>query len=239
MSFRGETRQLRPLDVPRLRSADRRRPRAVGISEEAGVAAAQGREGHARAARCATARCRSRWQRWATSIARCRTTRSAPRWKRPTTCSRSSRTWTARRASARSCVTAAATSSSTVRGDGPAALELFHHALAPVADLPVLEVLSAMHIVSRPHAQPRDRRARLPRARPEQVMKLEGQDRHRHRRGERHRQGHRHALRAAKAPRSRSPTSTRLRRTADGRGDPRREGRWRWAWRWTSATRRP
>ena len=31
---------------------------------------------------------------------------------------------------------------------GPAALELFHHALAPVAALPVLEVLSASHIVS-------------------------------------------------------------------------------------------
>ena len=32
--------------------------------------------------------------------------------------------------------------------EGPAALELFHHALAPVADLPVLEVLSGVHIVS-------------------------------------------------------------------------------------------
>ena len=31
---------------------------------------------------------------------------------------------------------------------GPAALELFHHALAPVAALPVLEVHSASHIVS-------------------------------------------------------------------------------------------
>jgi acetoacetate decarboxylase len=29
---------------------------------------------------------------------------------------------------------------------GPAALELFHHALAPVADLPVREVVSAVHI---------------------------------------------------------------------------------------------
>jgi acetoacetate decarboxylase len=32
--------------------------------------------------------------------------------------------------------------------EGPAALELFHHALAPVASLPVLEVLSGIHIVS-------------------------------------------------------------------------------------------
>jgi acetoacetate decarboxylase len=31
--------------------------------------------------------------------------------------------------------------------EGPAALELFHHALAPVAQLPVLEVLSGVHIV--------------------------------------------------------------------------------------------
>jgi acetoacetate decarboxylase len=32
--------------------------------------------------------------------------------------------------------------------EGPAALELFHHALAPVANLPVLEVLAATHIVT-------------------------------------------------------------------------------------------
>ena len=31
---------------------------------------------------------------------------------------------------------------------GPAALELFHHALAPVAQLPVLEVISGTHIVT-------------------------------------------------------------------------------------------
>ncbi len=31
---------------------------------------------------------------------------------------------------------------------GPAALQLFHHALAPVAQLPVLEVVSGVHIVS-------------------------------------------------------------------------------------------
>jgi len=38
----------------------------------------------------------------------------------------------------------------TVKGAwaGPAALELHHHALAPVADLPVLEVLSGVHIVT-------------------------------------------------------------------------------------------
>jgi acetoacetate decarboxylase len=38
----------------------------------------------------------------------------------------------------------------TVKGawTGPVALELFHHALAPVARLPVLEVLSGVHIVS-------------------------------------------------------------------------------------------
>jgi len=38
----------------------------------------------------------------------------------------------------------------TVKGawTGPAALELHHHALAPVADLPVLEVLSGVHILT-------------------------------------------------------------------------------------------
>src|SRR5438477_12519672 len=38
----------------------------------------------------------------------------------------------------------------TVKGawEGPAALELFHHALAPVAALPVLEVVSGVHIQS-------------------------------------------------------------------------------------------
>jgi acetoacetate decarboxylase len=38
----------------------------------------------------------------------------------------------------------------TVKGawDGPAALELFHHALAPVAALPVLEVVSGVHILT-------------------------------------------------------------------------------------------
>jgi acetoacetate decarboxylase len=38
----------------------------------------------------------------------------------------------------------------TVKGawEGPAGLELFDHALAPVAELPVLEVLSAVHIIA-------------------------------------------------------------------------------------------
>jgi len=38
----------------------------------------------------------------------------------------------------------------TVKGawDGPAALQLFHHALAPVAELPVLEVVSGAHILT-------------------------------------------------------------------------------------------
>ena len=38
----------------------------------------------------------------------------------------------------------------TVKGawSGPAALQLFHHALAPVAQLPVLEIVSGVHIVS-------------------------------------------------------------------------------------------
>jgi acetoacetate decarboxylase len=38
----------------------------------------------------------------------------------------------------------------TVKGawTGPAALDLYSHALAPVAELPVLQVLSAKHVVA-------------------------------------------------------------------------------------------
>ena len=38
----------------------------------------------------------------------------------------------------------------TVKGawDGPAALELFDHALAPVASLPVREVIGGVHIMA-------------------------------------------------------------------------------------------
>jgi acetoacetate decarboxylase len=38
----------------------------------------------------------------------------------------------------------------TIKGawEGPAALELFHHALAPVASLPVREVISGVHILT-------------------------------------------------------------------------------------------
>jgi acetoacetate decarboxylase len=38
----------------------------------------------------------------------------------------------------------------SVRGawTGPAALDLFSHALAPIAELPVLQVLSAKHVVA-------------------------------------------------------------------------------------------
>ena len=38
----------------------------------------------------------------------------------------------------------------TVKGawEGPASLDLLHHALAPVADLPVREIVSGVHILS-------------------------------------------------------------------------------------------
>jgi acetoacetate decarboxylase len=41
----------------------------------------------------------------------------------------------------------------TVRGawTGPAALDFHSHALAPVAELPVLEVLSGVHIIADPN----------------------------------------------------------------------------------------
>ena len=65
-----------------------------------------------------------------------------------TSCSRSFRMSTARRASASSCDTTC--EDITVKGawTGPAALDLYSHALAPVAELPVLEVVSATHIVA-------------------------------------------------------------------------------------------
>jgi acetoacetate decarboxylase len=40
------------------------------------------------------------------------------------------------------------TSRSRVAWTGPAALDLHAHALAPVAELPVLEVLSGLHILA-------------------------------------------------------------------------------------------
>ena len=67
---------------------------------------------------------------------------------RPISCSRSSRMSTARRASASWCDFHL--EDITVKGawTGPAALDLYSHALAPVAELPVLQVLSAMHLVA-------------------------------------------------------------------------------------------
>ena len=51
----------------------------------------------------------------------------------------------------------------TIKGawTGPAALHLSPHALAPVAELPVLEVVSAIHILARPYARTWQSGARL------------------------------------------------------------------------------
>ena len=69
------------------------------------------------------------------------------RSRRRPSCSRSSRTSTARRASASWSVSL---TDVTVKGawTGPGGLDLRHHALAPIADLPVLEILSTVHIVA-------------------------------------------------------------------------------------------
>ena len=63
-------------------------------------------------------------------------------------CSRSFRMSTAPRASANWC--ASICEDITVKGawTGPAALDLYSHALAPVAELPVLQVLSAKHVIA-------------------------------------------------------------------------------------------
>ena len=139
-----------PLHVPQRPSADRRRPRALGLSEEA------------RQAR----RCRPRSTRWSarSTTARCAIAtgtmgykhkqadlapRSRPRWRRPTSCSRSSRMSTARRASASWSSTTSTDVDAEGRLDRPGrARSCISHALAPVAELPVLEVVSAVHILA-------------------------------------------------------------------------------------------
>ena len=55
---------------------------------------------------------------------------------------------TARRASASSSSTTSETSICKGAWTGPASLNLWSHALAPVAELPVLEVVSAMHLIA-------------------------------------------------------------------------------------------
>ena len=57
--FQRREGRLRPRDVPRRRRADRRRPRDLGLSQEARDAEAQRREGHAGRHAATTARCRS------------------------------------------------------------------------------------------------------------------------------------------------------------------------------------
>jgi acetoacetate decarboxylase len=86
------------------------------------------------------------WVRWATSTAKRIWRKSRLRLRRQISCSRSYRTWTAGRV----FVSLSNTASRTPKGawTGPAALHLSAHALAPVAEFPVLEIVSAIHILA-------------------------------------------------------------------------------------------
>ena len=187
--------RLRPLDVPGLRPAHCRRARAVGLSEEAGFAGAQGRKGHPAAAclrfgSVPVAVATMGYKHQAMDNDKARASVEAPGFLlkiiphvdgTPRICE----------------IVRYRCGDVTVHGawSGPAALELFHHALAPVAALPVLEVLSATHILC-------DLTLNLGTVVHDYLAptganhEVEGQSRHRHRRGQRHRQGHRPALRA-------------------------------------------
>ena len=171
-----EAGQVIPVELPRrarqlraLRCTSTDEPpiaggrETLGLSEEARVAGAARREGHDRRHRCATARCRSRWPRWATSTARCRTTRSWPSLAAPNFLLKIIPHVDG---TPRICeLVRYFCEDVTVKGawEGPAALELLHHALAPVASLPVREVMSGVHIHVRPDARARHRRSRLSR----------------------------------------------------------------------------
>ena len=134
--------------APRMmapRAADRGRTR-LGIPEEARRARRCGSRSTPWSARSITARCGWRRPPWATSTGTRTWMRCGPPWRRRISCSRSSRTWTAARGSR---VVEYRLEEVTLKGawTSPAALSLMPHALAPVAELPVLEVVSAVHLV--------------------------------------------------------------------------------------------
>ena len=164
VTFRRQSRRLRARDVSGRRGADRRRPRAVGLSQEACRADADRRKRYADRGAATTVPSRVAvatmgYKHRALDV----DTDCRHRWRRRTTCSRSFRTSTARRASANSCATSARTSPSRARGKGPAALELFHHALAPVAAAAGARGGLGRAHPDRPDARTRHRHSRLSR----------------------------------------------------------------------------
>ena len=146
------------------RAADRGRPRALGLSQEARRARRCASRSTRWSARSTTVRSASPRRPWATSTRRPTSTRSqaslaAPNFLlkiiphvdgTPRICE----------------LVEYYLEDVTLKGawTGPAALSLIPHALAPVAELPVLEVVSAVHIDCRPHARPGQGRPRLSRA---------------------------------------------------------------------------
>ena len=153
--------QLHPLHVPQRPSADRRRPRAVGLSQEARQADPQAEiDTLVGTLHYGPIAHRDRHHGLQAQGRRPRR-RQGVAARRRISCSRSCRMSTAR---ARICELVEYSSAgrrSERRLDRPAALNLTSHALAPLAELPVLEIVSGTAHRRRPHARSRQGRARL------------------------------------------------------------------------------
>ena len=160
--FRGQAGQLHALHVPQRPSADRRRTRAVGLSQEARRTHAFARKPTRWSARSTMDPSVSPPARWATSTRKLTLPRPRKSWPRPISCSRSFRTSTAARAFASWSSIISKTFKLKGVWTGPGALSLNAHALAPVAELPVLEVVFDDSPRRGPHARSRQGRPRLP-----------------------------------------------------------------------------
>ena len=144
----GPQGQLHPLHVSQRPSADCRRTRAVGLSQEACRVRRSAPRSTPWWARSTTARSASRPARWATSteppiLQSVKASLAEPNFLlkiiphvdgTPRICE----------------LVEYHLEDVDLKGawTGPASLNLWSHALAPVAELPVLEVVSAMHIVA-------------------------------------------------------------------------------------------
>ena len=144
---RGRAGRLPARDVRRQPRLDRQRPGDQRLSRRSSAPRRCTSTRTPSSAPWTTARCGSPRRPWASSTAPLERGRR-PRRDRPahlraedrcpaTTGGRASSSWSAARSP---------TSPSRRPGRGPARLQLFEHALAPLADLPVREIVSASHI---------------------------------------------------------------------------------------------
>ena len=148
VSFRGRQGRLHALHVPRRSSADRRRPRALGISEEARPTRDSRIDIDTLVGTLDYGRCASRPPRWATSTSRrtCAAIKTvAGDAELPAEDHSACRRYAADLRAGR--VLTSRTSRSRAPGRARGARP-DPHALAPVAELPVLEVVSATHILT-------------------------------------------------------------------------------------------